>query len=395
MNKTADVLVVGGGLEGSSTAWGLTGRGVSDVLLLERATIGAGGTGKSSGVVRCHYGVPSLASMAWEGTQFLEQAREILGHDVGFHRTGYLVGAGPDDVDMLAANVAMHRALGIDTDLIGPDRAAQLWPTARLDDFAGFAFEPRGGYGDAYQTAQSFAAAARRGGARVLQGTEVTGLAVSGDRVTGVMLADGRRVSAGMVVIAAGPWSAALLAPLGVDLPITVHREPVLLVDPGTPIGAVPVLSDLVSLQYVRSEVSGALLVGNSDMSELEPADPDNYRNAATPDFLHTAAAKVTHRFPGLPAAAVSSTYAGCYDVTPDFNPIIGAVGVEGVLVAAGFSGHGYKISPAVGRLVADLVCDGTSSDPRTPEADFDPRRFEQGRPLLSRHPYANPGQMR
>ena len=391
-----EVVIVGGGLEGCATAWALAERGVTDVVIVERATVGAGGTGKSSGVVRCHYGVSSLAAMATRSLDVLENAEEVLGTDIGFHQTGYVVGVGEQNVDALAASLADQRAVGVETEDIDVSEVAKLWPVADLEPFAAFAWEARGGYGDAYQTAQAFAAAARRAGARLRQGTTVSELLASGGRVTGVGLADGTRIDADHVVLAAGPWSVPLLAAHGVDLPITVHREQIVLIDPGQDLGPVPVFSDLVSLQYVRPESSGEILFGNSDLAVLEPADPDRYSNQASEAFLDIAVDKVGTRFPGLQHAAISSTYAGCYDVTPDFNPAISAVdGLDGLVVAAGFSGHGFKISPAVGRLVADLVVDGRSGVADIPESDFRLSRFAEGDLLRSPHPYVGAGQMR
>ena len=174
-----------------------------------------------------------------------------------------------------------------------------------------------------------------------------------------------------------------------------VHREQIVLVEPGVDLGPVPVFSDLVSLQYVRPEVSGEILFGNSDLATLEPADPDRYSDRATEAFLELTVDKVGTRFPGLQHASIASTYAGCYDVTPDFNPVISRTPVPGLVVAAGFSGHGFKISPAVGRLVADLVIDGTSGRPDIPETDFRLSRFAEGRFLRSQHPYVGAGEMR
>ena len=198
------------------------------------------------------------------------------------------------------------------------------------------------------------------------------------------------------MVLAAGPWSVALAAPLGLDLPIRVHREEIVLLKPGIPTEGLPVFSDLVSLQYVRPDVGGEILFGNSDLDTLKPADPDAYLNRADDAFVEVVVDKVSHRFPGLDDAVLASSYAGCYDVTPDYNPIISlADPVPGLVVAAGFSGHGFKISPAVGRLVADLVVDGVSSSPLVPERDFRLSRFAEGEPLRSPRQYATAGQMR
>jgi len=392
---TADVVIVGGGLEGTAAAWALARRGLANIVVAERSTVGAGGTGKSSGVVRCHYGVSSLAKMASKALEVFENAEEILGADVGFHQTGYVVGVGESNVGALRASLEDQRKVGVDTQEIDHAEVARMWPVASLDDFAAFAWEPRGGYGDAYQTAQAFAAAARRAGVRIRQGTRVTEILTAGDRVTGVHLADGTTISAPTVIVAAGPWSVALLEARGIDIPITVHREQVVLVDPGTRLGPVPVFSDLVSLQYVRPEASGQILFGNSDLATLHPADPDSYVNRADADFLELAVGKMAHRFPGLTLASIASSYAGCYDVTPDFNPVISRTPIAGLIAAVGFSGHGFKISPSVGQLIADLVIEGKSSDPDIPESDFRLSRFAEGELLRSPHPYDGAGEMR
>jgi glycine/D-amino acid oxidase-like deaminating enzyme len=395
VTETAEVVIIGGGVEGLSTARALVERGVRDVVVLERDTIGSGGTGKSSGIVRCHYGVRSLAAMAWASLPVLEAAPEVLGDEVGFERTGYLVGVGPNNVDALKANVATQREVGVDVELIDHAAAGELWPTADLEEFAAFAFEPRGGYGDAYQTAQAFARAARRGGARVRQQTPVTAIEVRGGRVLGVRLADGGYVGTPAVVVAAGTWSVPLVAGIGIELPIRAQRAQILIVNPARPIDGSPVFSDLVSLQYMRREGRGSMLVGDSDHSQPEWADADHYSNVADDDLLFEAITKFEHRFPGLADSTLSSTYAGCYDTTPDYNPVISPCPVDGLWICAGFSGHGYKISPAVGELTADLVCFGGSKNPDIDHHDFRWERFSEGQLLLSPHPYEGAAEMR
>ena len=393
---TTNVVIVGGGLEGCSAAWSLTQRGVTDVTVVERATVGSGGTGKSSGVVRCHYGVSSLAAMATRSLDLFENADDILGEDVGFHQTGYVVGVGPQNVDAIRASMNAQRAVGVRTEDISRDEVQKLWPVADLEPFGAFAWEERGGYGDAYQTAQAFAAAARRHGVKLRQGSTVTEIITSGGRATGVRLDDGSVISADTVVVAAGPWSVPLLAAHGIELPIVVHREQIVLIDPGQDLGKVPVFSDLVSLQYVRPEgADGQILFGNSALDVLEPADPDNYLNRADDEFIELTIDKIGTRFPGLENPSIASTYAGCYDVTPDFNPAISLTPIDGLIVAAGFSGHGFKIAPAVGRLIADLVVDKASSDKDIPAEDFRLSRFAEGKLLTSPFPYIGAGQMR
>jgi sarcosine oxidase, subunit beta len=395
---TADVVIVGGGLEGCAAAWALAERGITDVVIVERNTVGSGMTGKSSGIVRCHYGVSSLAAMATVGLEVFEQPQRFLGDqalDIGFRQTGYVVGVGEPNVDALRKSLAAQRAVGVATEEIDRDEVAALWPFADLTPFAAFGWEARGGYGDAYQTAQAFSGAARSAGARLRQGCAATGLMTAGDRVTGVTLSDGGEISAGTVVVATGVWTSPLLAPYGIDVPIRVVREQIVMIDPGVDTGPVPVFSDLVSLQYVRPEVGGDILFGNSDLADARTADPDDYLNRATEDFVDITVEKVGTRFPGFPDATITSSYAGCYDVTPDWNPVISRTGLDGLIVAAGFSGHGFKIAPAVGRLVADLVVDGHSRDPRIPASDFRLSRFAEGDPLTTPYPYVGAGQMR
>jgi glycine/D-amino acid oxidase-like deaminating enzyme len=283
----------------------------------------------------------------------------------------------------------------VDTEQIDAVDVAQLWPTADLTPFAAFAWEARGGYGDAYLTAQAFAASARQAGVRVRQGCEVTEVIVDRGRARGVRLRSGGEISAETVVMATGVWTKPLLAPYGIDVPISVHREQIVMIKPGTDVTGAPVFSDLISLQYVRPEPNGELLFGNSDLVELEIADPDSYSNRADETFIDLTVDKISTRFPGLTDAAIASSYAGCYDVTPDWNPVISASGVDGLLVAAGFSGHGFKIAPAVGRLVADLVIDGDSRDSRIPAGNFRLSRFAEGDPLKTPYPYVGAGEMR
>ena len=193
-------------------------------------------------------------------------------------------------------------------------------------------------------------------------------------------LADGTEIAADTVVVATGVWTPAVTgAATASTCPSGWSASRLVTIAPGVEIGSVPVFSDLVSLQYIRPELGGELLFGNSDLSDVEDADPDDYLNRATEAFVEITVERVGTRFPGFTDAAITGSYAGCYDVTPDWNPVISRTDVDGLVVAAGFSGHGFKIAPAVGRLIADLVVDGRSADPRIPETDFRLSRFADG----------------
>src|SRR6202022_1069489 len=231
---------------------------------------------------------------------------EIFGTDIGFRQIGYVVGVGEPNPESLPKSLAAHAAAGGQPGGIHHTGGA------------------RGGSGDAYQTAQAFAASARAAGIRIRQDANVIGLLMNSGRVTGVRLADGTAMFAGTVVVATGVWTKPFLAPYGVDVPIRVVREQIVMIAPGiesTAADSLPVFSDLVSLQYVRPELGGDILFGNSDLSDVEEADPDNYLNRATDAFVDLTVDKVGARFPGFSEAAIRSSYAGCYDVTPDWNP--------------------------------------------------------------------------
>lgn len=387
-------VVIGGGLIGLSIARSLTQRGLADVVVLERHQLASGGTGKSSGIVRAHYGVPSIAAMAWRSLPVIEQ----LGDAVGFRQVGYTVLVGAENVDALTANTVMHQSLGVEVELIDTDTLQKLWPMLETSDVALASYEPRGGFADATQLALHFGQAARAAGAKVRQNTPVARVLTTGDKVTGVALENGDTIDADLVVVANGWWSAKLLADMGISFPIEAYRSELLIVDAGTPLPDLPVISDLISLQYCRVEGSGQFLVGNSDHADFQKkfVDPDNYSNVAAEASVLAYGEKVMHRFPGFPEPAVTHTYAGVYDVPPDWNPVIAPIGgVDGLILAAGFAGHGFKISPAVGELVADLVFEGDSTHPDIPAADFRLERFAEGKPLNSLHPYVGAGEMR
>ncbi|MGW5383368.1 NAD(P)/FAD-dependent oxidoreductase, partial [Nocardia sp. NPDC003963] len=270
------------------------------------------------------------------------------------------------------------------------------WPGLYLDDFAAFAYEPLGGRGEAYLAGMAFAAAARALGVRIRQSTPVRELVVgAAGAVRGVRLDDGSEIHAGTVVLAAGPWTPALAASAGVPVDVRAQRAQLVLVDQGAPLPVVPVLSDLAGLSYLCREPNGELLAGNSDHRAPEYIDPDNYVNRADESTVDKVIGKLGHRLPDMPDPRITGSYVGAYDVTPDYNPIIGPAPVEGLFLATGFSGHGFKISPAVGRLVADLLLTGKTDLPGVDPHDFRWSRFAEGDLLVSPHPYAGAGEMR
>jgi sarcosine oxidase, subunit beta len=382
------VVIIGGGIIGATTAYALLKKGITDITILERDSVGSGGTGKTAGIIRCHYGVSSICALALFSLDFFENAKELIGTDIEFQQVGYLVGIGEENLDPFRASLANQRSLGVETEEVSLATAQELWPTASVDDFATFCLEKRGGYGDGYATVQGLAAYLRAQGVNIIQGAKVAELVAAGGKVGGVKLVGGAQVDADIVVVAAGAWSVSLLAPLGIELPITPQFVQEVVIDPGMDLGAPPVFSDLVKMQYVHLR-NGEMLFGNSDGSAITPiSDPDVYPNHASNQAIEATAEKAIHRFPGIENPGVSTTTTGQVDSTPDNNPIISATDYAGLFVAAGMSGHGFKISPGVGQLMADIIVDGESTIANVRAADFRLNRFAEGDLLLSPYPY-------
>jgi glycine/D-amino acid oxidase-like deaminating enzyme len=382
------VVIIGGGIIGATTAYALLNKGVTDITILERDTVGSGGTGKTAGIIRCHYGVTSICALALYSLDFFQNAKELIGTDIEFEQVGYLVGIGSENLEPFRASLANQRSIGVETDEITPAEAGELWPTAEVSDFATFCLEKRGGYGDGYATVQGLAAYLRTQGVAIKQGAKVAEILTADGATTGVKLVDGTVIEADTVVVAAGAWSVPLLSPLGIELPITPQFVQEVVINPGMDLGAPPVFSDLVSMQYVHLR-HGEMLFGNSDGRAISPiSDPDVYPSHASNEAIEITAEKAIHRFPGVEDPGVSTTTTGVVDSTPDNNPIISTTDISGLFVAAGMSGHGFKISPGVGRLMADLIVEGDSTIPNVTASDFRLTRFAEGELLLSPYPY-------
>jgi glycine/D-amino acid oxidase-like deaminating enzyme len=361
--RTADVVIVGGGVTGCSIAFHLAEQGVRDVLVLERRFLAAGGTGRSVGVMRQLYPSDASSRMVLHSLRVFQTFAEITGGEAGYVQCGALLAVGPGQRDALARTVEAQRTLGIDTRLIGPADIREL--DSRIDPFAVGAavWEPESGYGDPTGVTAGFARAAARAGVRVEQGTEVVALDVAKDRVEGVRLGSGDRVAARVVVNAAGLWSPAVASLAGVTLPIVVGRHPVFVVQRAPAFGRPhPVYLDLASGTFLRPETGGLTLTGFLDADEPNhPLDPEALGSDVGFDEVARIMERASRCIPSLADAHYQRGYAGAFDITPDWMPVLDQTPVRGFYVAAGMSGHGFKLSPAVGRMMADLIMRGRS----------------------------------
>jgi glycine/D-amino acid oxidase-like deaminating enzyme len=381
MRRTADAVIIGGGVTGASIAFHLARRRAGAVVLVEKAFLAAGPTGRSSACLRQHYSTPETCRMVLRSLRFFERfAEHTGGRTASFVRTGYLLGVDDRLRAPMETSVALQRSQSIDTRLITPEEARAIEPRLCIDDLTAACYEPDAGHADPSQATQGLAAAARDLGVEVVEQTAVTGLRAEGDRVRAVETTRGV-IETPVVVNAAGAWGDRVARMAGVEIPLTVCRHRINLVEwPPEARGPHPMVYDFVTNIYTRPETGGLILVGSLDDERNDRADPDAYREGVTYDETADALGRLVTRFPALERGRVARGYAGCFDVTPDWHPVLDQVGPAGFHVAVGFSGHGFKLSPAVGEMVARLVTEG-----KTPADDvhaFRLSRFGEGKAI-------------
>ncbi len=385
MTDTADVIVVGAGVQGASLAFHLATRGV-DVLVLERETVAAGATGRSSGFVRMHYDLASDARLAWASFPYFQDWAGMVGHgDCGFVRTGFLQIMPDELADNLRANVAAQQAIGIDTGLVGPAEVARLVPGVVADDFSVAVYEPSSGYADPSGTASGFLAAARALGARVVQDCAATSVVLDGARVAGVDTTRGR-FAAPVVVDVAGAWAAGLARTVEVDIPVEAWRHDTTYF--GLPDGRTtdfPIVIDEINEVYFRPEGRETMLVGLEGGNDVG-GSPDRPLSGPRPDIVEEMVRRVCARVPWMADGTLRTSHGGQDGITPDQHGILGRAGPDGFYLACGFSGTGFKTAPAIGRCLTELILDGAATT--VDISGYSVERFAAGRPLVGEHPY-------
>ncbi len=357
-NGHHDTLVVGGGVYGASIAFHLAQAGVPP-LLVERRHLADGPTGRSSANVRLHYTTPELAEIAWMSWQLMDRFNELVGGDNGFMRVGILYGIAAEHAATFEANVRRLAADGRPIETRSAVEMKDLVPAFRLDGIAMGAWEPRSGYADPVGTTLGFADGARRLGATIRVNTKVARIIAENGQISGAELTNGTRIEARRVILAAGPWARGLLAGVGADLPTYAERHAITIV--AAPDGSrevVPcVFSDRINRYYVRPEGDSLVLLGGHTSRTGRVDDADGVDPSVPLEESSEHIDRASPRIPALESMGIRPGYASVYDMSPDGFPIIDAVpGIKGLFVAAGTSGHGFKLAAGMGQLVADLV---------------------------------------
>jgi len=376
--RAADVVVIGGGAIGASTAFHLTSLGVRNVCLVERRHLAAGATGKSGALVRMHYTNEAESRLAVESLKVFQDFDAIVGGSCGFEPVGFLQLVGPQYAEALRRNVARQRRLGIETRELSLEETRALLPGLELAGVGAVAYEPGSGFADPTATTYAFAAAARRGGATIETHCEALRVVVDGGRVAAVETTTGR-IATHAVVVAAGAWSQALLQPLALDWGLVPYRIQVSIFR--WPAGfdrRHPAIIDATQKSWFRPEGAAATLIG-VELGSAH-ADPEKYDEPVDAGYVAGCRAALATRFPAFEDAPMRGGWAGMIMMSPDGRPIIERVAsVDGLWVMAGDSGTSFKTSPAIGRCLAEWV---TAGAPATTDlAPFSSRRFVEGRP--------------
>lgn len=348
----ASVVIVGGGVVGTSAAFHLAEAGVSDVLLLEQAELGSGSTVRAAGGFRAQFSDELNIAIALRSIAAFEAFAERPGWDIGLHQDGYLfLLTNEDDVELFQRTAELQRANGVPTEWLSPEQARERSPIVSVDDVLGATYCALDGHASPESVVQGYAFGARALGAVIRTGVGVTGIRTAAGRVTGVITDEGV-VETDTVVCTAGAWSRDVAATAGVDLPVTPVLRPVWYTEPvpGLPPG-LPMTVDFSTGFYFHPEGPG-LLFGMAD-----PDQPPGFDQRMRDDWLERVGEVMERRAPAMLEMGVAGGWTGFYEVTPDHNALIGrADEVAGFVYGTGFSGHGFLQSPAVGEILRDLV---------------------------------------
>ena len=373
VKTTADVVIIGGGCMGASTAYYLTRNGACDVVLLEReAMLGMGSTGRNAGGVRHQFSTEANVKLSIESIRLIEHFAEEVGYEIDFHQDGYLFLLSTEqDLSNFRRNAEMQRRLGVDVEVLSPDEAQRLAPGLEVGGVIGATFCARDGIADPNGVTMGFAKAAQAAGAEICRETEVTGIITEAGRVAAVETTRGT-ISTQTVVNAAGPYARDIGKMTGLDVPILPYRRHIFITDAIGPGSTVPasriMVIDFETTFYFHREGAG-ILFGMSD-----PDEPSSYNSTVSWEFLEKVTRAALNRLPALADAGIAHAWAGLYEMTPDAMPIIGpAHEVEGLFIVAGFSGHGFQHSPAAGRVLAEMILTRDARD-----FDMTPFSFER-----------------
>lgn len=361
--NVADVVIIGGGCAGVSIAYHLARQGIGKVVLLEKEFLAAGSTGRSAAIIRQHYGHPTTAKMALESLKVFQDFEDIVGGHADFVQTGFVVAVGPDDVAAMNSSVAVQQSVGVRTEILSPENLRRLEPAINPDGLAAAAYEPDSGYVDPHSVVSSYADAARKSGAKFYQKVSAVSIELNGGRVTGVGTPEGI-ISTPVVVNAAGPWANQVGRMVGLEWPLHLSTHDVAVLGRPAEFEYQPaIVCDMVNRVWFRPETGRCLVVGSTDDEDTiplpDPENPDSFPERPGFGFVMDMAERLCGRYPVMERgdARQRQSWSGPSARTPDMGLILGPISeIEGFYCAIGLSGHGFKLSPMIGSLMAELI---------------------------------------
>ena len=372
--KTADVVIIGGGVMGASSLYHLASRGRVNLVLLEKDSFfGQGATGRCAGGVRYQFSTEINVRLSLASLPMIERFREEIGQEVNYRQCGYLlVATSEQDAAAFRRNVELQNRLGVPTELLSGDEVRSRLPLMRFDDALAGTFNQKDGLVDPNSVVMGYIGAAQRLGAQAIADAAVTGIRMRAGKVTGVETSRGV-IEAPIVVNAAGPWAGVIASMAGVQLPIVPLRRQMFTTNPLPDVPAdLPFVIDFAQSLYFHREGEG-LLVGMSN-----PNEQPGFNQSVDEEFELVNLEAALTRLPLLERAQRASHWAGLYEDTPDAHPIFGKTPVDGFYAVTGFSGHGFMHGPIAGKLMAELLMDGAFRSVDVSALDL--ARFSEGR---------------
>ena len=372
MEKTADVVIIGGGIVGLSIAYYLALKKAGRIVLFEKGQLGEGSTSRCVGGIRTQFSTEINIRFSLESLKTFEHFEEEFGVVPEFRRIGYLfLGTSKWEIEVFRENMKLQKKFSIPVEFLNSDEIASRWPYLRTEDVLGGTFCAWDGYAGPNEILSGFASGAKRGGVKIHEGTEVTGISLAKGKIQSVKTKRGE-ISTPVVVNAGGPYAAAIGGMVDVKIPVKPLRRQIFvttafhLTD-----HPIPLTIDFHRGWYFRQEGDGLLLSGPLD---IEPSFNLNTEYEA----MVEASENAMYRVPVLEKARIARGWAGLYEISPDHHAILGRVpGVEGFILANGFSGHGFQHSPAVGKVISELIVDGDAAT--IDISSLSVERFEKG----------------
>jgi len=376
-NKSADIVIIGGGISGVSIGYFLLKHGAKNVTILERDFLTAGATGRCGAGIRQQWGAPVNCLMSKFSCEFFETAMDELEYksDIEFHQGGYMLLVSTEkELEQTKKNITLQNSLGIESKLLSLDEAVEFVPILNTDGLLAATFHHKDGHLNPFHTTKAFADAFDRLGGNVHINTAVTGINMQKGKVTGVVTNRGK-ISTDTVIIAAGGYSQQVAAMAGYELPLYSKRHNILVTEPVERI-LNPMLMSFSLNFYCQQTPHGSFIMGCNC-----PDQPQDLRTTADSNFPVTMSKTITRVVPALKNLRMLRQWAGLYNMSPDSHPIYDQIpGAEGLYVAAGYSGHGFMMAPATGQSMAELVL---GQSPTLPWDKLGFARFEQGELLI------------